>query len=175
MAQLDGQARAAQAKNMVFCADDVGQMALYTALAAAQKKPGVVFGPALCDALFFKAYALTELERKPEAVAALERLVSLAPMNAHYFVELGYAYRVNGQLDKAQAAYQQAIDQAHSSTDKAGEKRYRAAGWRGLGYLLIDEGKLDEADKAYRQSQQDDPDSPVATSELAFIAKQRAK
>lgn len=172
---FDSKISDAQKKGLAFCASDGVETVLYAGLAATQKKRGVVFGPDVCDALFYKAYALTELGRKEEAVSTLERLTSLSPMRAQYFVELGYAYRVSGKPERAQEAYQQAIGASEASQDKQAAKLFRAAARRGLGYLAIDRGELEPAEKHYRQSLEDDPGSAIAQSELLFIQSKREK
>jgi tetratricopeptide (TPR) repeat protein len=173
--RFDSNISEAQTKGLVFCAADPVEVVLYSGMAATQKKRGVVFGPDVCDAFFYKAYALIELGRKEEAVSTLERLTSLSPLRAQYLVELGYAYRVSGQLEKSQKAYQQAIGASEATKDKQSAKLFRAAARRGLGYLAIDRGDLDQAEKHYRQSLEDDPGSAIAKSELRFIESERQK
>lgn len=173
IAQFDPQIADAEAKGMVFCAASAMESLLYSSMAAGAKKSGTVFSADLCTTLFLKGFALAELERKTEAVAALERLTQLAPMHAHYFVELGAAYRADGQLDAAHKAYQQAIDNIQWAEDQTSAGFTRAAARRGIGYVLIEKGDLAGAEAAYRESLKDDPDSPVAKSELAYIAAKR--
>lgn len=173
--RFDRKVSEAQTQGLAFCASDPAEVVLYAGMAATQKKRGVVFGPDVCDALFYKAYVLTELGRKEEAVSTLERLTSLSPMGAQYLVELGYAYRVNGKPEKAQEAYQQAIGASEASRDNQAAKLFRAAARRGLGYLAIDRGDLEQAEKHYRQSLEDDPGSAIAKSELRFIESEQQK
>jgi tetratricopeptide (TPR) repeat protein len=172
---FDGQVAAAKAKGMVFCAADFTEALLYSGMSAKKKKAGIVLGREVCEAYFLEAFALTDLDRKDEALAALERLTALSPMHAHYFVELGFAYRASGNPAKAREAYQHAHDVAGLSGDDAQAKLLRAAALRGLGYIAIDQGDLDEAEKLYRKSLEDDPDSAIAKSELEFIASKRAE
>ncbi|MFC0206396.1 tetratricopeptide repeat protein [Novosphingobium soli] len=173
LARFDAQVAEAKARGMVFCGPTMMEAVLYAAMPGTQKKDGVVLGPEVCDAYFVQSYALVELGRKPEALAALQKLTALAPMHAHYFVELGFTYRINGQDDKAMEAYRAALGHAELAEDEAAKKRMRAAANRGIGYMLIEARDLEGAEKAYRESLKDDPESEIARNELQFIAEQR--
>lgn len=164
----------ARGKGRAYCATSVAEGLLYAAQADGKKSNSTVFPTALCEALFIKAYALNELKREPEAVATLEQLTVLAPLHAHYFVELGYAYRMVGAPDKAMTAYRMAFDSSKTpGLDDA--KADRAAALRGIGYLLIDKNDLDGAADSYRKSLEEDPSSAIAKSELDYIDGLRKK
>ncbi len=127
-----------------YCATNAAEALLYGTLAASKKAASVVFPTTLCEALFLKAYALNEMKRETDGVATLEELTALAPLHAHYFVELGYGYRMIGAPDKAMVAYRAALDNSKApGLDDA--KADRAAALRGIGYLLIDKNDLDGA------------------------------
>lgn len=165
----------ARGKGRAYCATSTAESLLYSALPDGKKpNSSTVFPTALCEALFIKAYALNELKREPEAVATLEQLTALAPLHAHYFVELGYAYRMTGAPDKAMIAYRAAFDSSKTpGLDDA--KADRAAALRGIGYLLIDKNDLDGAADSYRKSLEEDPSSAIAKSELDYIDGLRKK
>lgn len=126
-----------------------------------------------CDALFLRAFALTELGRRSDAIEALQQLTRLSPDAPRYVVELAYAYRANGDKDAAMATYAAAVKVASRASAVDGRK-YRAAALRGMGYLLVDKGDLAGGEQAYRASLSDDPDSKIAAGELAYIARKRA-
>ena len=126
-----------------------------------------------CDALFLRAFALTELGRRSDAIEALQQLTRLSPDAPRYVVELAYAYRASGDKDAAMATYAAAVKVASRPAAVDGAK-YRAAALRGMGYLLVDKGDLAGGEKAYRASLRDDPESKIAAGELAFIARKRA-
>ena len=173
IAGFDPQITEAEASGMAFCATSAMESLLYSSIAAGAKKSGKVFSADLCTALFLKGFALAELDRKAEALTTLEALTRLAPMHAHYWVELGAAYRAAGQLDAAHKAYQQAIDNVQWVEDHTSATLMRAAARRGIGYVLIEKGDLDGAEAAYRASLKDDPDSAIAKSELDYIKSKR--
>jgi tetratricopeptide (TPR) repeat protein len=125
------------------------------------------------EALFMRAFALTELGRRADAVEALEQLVALVPTSPRYMTELAFAYRKAGDKVKALETYRRATAEASQGGEDA--QRYRAAALRGVGYMLVDQGDLSGAEAAYRDSLVLDPQSRVATNELAFIARKRAE
>ncbi|WP_082456462.1 tetratricopeptide repeat protein [Novosphingobium sp. Leaf2] len=173
LTRFDAQIAQARSERVVFCGPNAQEALLYLVSAAQQKRSAVVLGPEVCEAYFTKSYALVELGRKAEALAALEQLTALAPKHAHYFIELGFSYRAAGQNDKAMAAYRAALDYAELAPDDASRKQMRAGARRGIGYMLVEQSDLKGAREAYQASLQDDPDSPVAKSELAFIQQQQ--
>ncbi|HWU02800.1 MAG TPA: tetratricopeptide repeat protein [Novosphingobium sp.] len=157
---------------VLYCAHDQMEGLAYLGMAAADRQVELLSAEN-CDALFLQAYALTEMGRKGEAVAALERLTHLSPSYPHYFVELGYAYRQTGQAEKAWGAYDAARKLAEAPGHAGQYRRDHAAALRGLGFLLYDRKDWDGAERAYRDSLIDDPDSRIAQGELAAIAKKR--
>ncbi len=128
----------------------------------------------LCDALFIRAFALTEVGRKADAIDALVELTRLSPDYPRYFVELAYAYRANRQPDLALATYTRAVTIADAPANREENRHYRAAALRGIGFVLVDRGDLAAGEKAYRASLVDDPASAIAANELKFIARKRA-
>lgn len=123
----------------------------------------------LCDALYLRAFALTELGRKADAVEAMEQLTQLSPDYPRYFVELAYAYRASGDKAAAMETYRHAAQLASAP----GQQKYRAAALRGIGNLLVDSGDLEGGEKAYRDSLNDDPQNRIALGELQYIARKR--
>ncbi|NBC35588.1 tetratricopeptide repeat protein [Novosphingobium sp. FSY-8] len=156
-----------------YCAHDQVEALTYMGMAPQGATADILPGDD-CDALYLRAFALTEMGQRADAVAALEQLTALSPAYPQYFVELGFAYRRAGQPQKAMAAYQQARQIVDDSGRAAQFGGYRAAALRGIGFLLFDAKDWDGAEAAYRASLKDDPDSRVAASELALIAKKRA-
>ena len=51
----------------------------------------------------------------------------------------------------------------------------KGAALRGMGFALIEQGKLDEAEKKYKESLKADPDNKLALSELEYIKKLKAE
>lgn len=152
-----------------------------------------VLDVAWAEAYFLKAYALVEAsvgsgayktnkggnpESDPEylarARAVLERGLQLEPYHARMLAELGNLLQLqqdwNGMLRvftdaETAAAYQPEGEQ--------GPAFGRAK--RGIGYALIELGRLDEAEAKFRECLRIDPDDAGAKNELEYIRQLREK
>jgi tetratricopeptide (TPR) repeat protein len=75
---------------------------------------------------------------------------------------------------KAKEAFEKAEDQAPTSPDESkAEVLGRAR--RGLGYVFVELGQLDEAEKKYRQCLAADPRDTKAAKELEYVRGLRTK
>jgi tetratricopeptide (TPR) repeat protein len=158
----------------VFCARSPTEAILYAGMAAEQKKEAVVTAKAYCYGIYLKGYALIDLNRSDEARPYLERAVALAPSNSQFLGELGEWYKNRRNWDKARELFQKASGaSAFSPDDRKGFDKRRAL--RGLGFILVEEGKLDEAEKMYRDCLAIDPTDEKAKAELDYIAQQKGK
>jgi tetratricopeptide (TPR) repeat protein len=155
----------------VYCAHDQVEALSYMGRTAEGSDVRLLTGDQ-CDGLYLRAFALTDMGRKADAVAALEQLTALSPEYPRYYVELGFAYRQQGEPAKALASYEQARMVIAQSGRASQYRRERAAALRGIGSLLIDAKDWARAQQAYADSLVDDPDSRVAHSQLAYIAAQ---
>jgi len=127
-----------------------------------------------CDAQFLKAYALVELGRVGDAQSALEAAIALAPANSQYLSELGNIYLRQKNWVKALETYIGAEEAAQFS-DPQIRQSHLAKAHRGVGYALIELGRLDEAEAKYRQSIQIDPNEKLARNQLEYIRQLRVK
>lgn len=157
-------------KRTVYCAMNPHDRAVLKSHGA---KDAVIAADDWCMAMFMTAFSQTEVGDKAGAVATLERLTQLSPLRAQFVIELGYAYRVAGKLDEAIGSYDRGFRLAEYEETKVEVSRLRAAALRGKGYVLIDKGDWNGAERAYLDSQAYDPDSEVARSELEYIRKNR--
>src|SRR5206468_5442819 len=126
------------------------------------------------DAYFMKAYALEELGRMGEAKATLQQALKLSPFNAQYLAEMGQIYAREKNWSKAVQLYREAEDNAPLSPSEA-RAGDLARARRGLGYVLVELGKLDEAEKKYQQCIAANPNDSKAKAELGYVREQKAK
>ena len=126
-----------------------------------------------CQALWLKGYALSDLQRYAEAEPYLRRAAEMAPREAQFLCELGFAKL---RLRQPQAALQLYKD-AEPLAEGTGELRdyWTLKSWFGQAYALIDLGKLDEAEDYLDKMIKLDPGNEKATNELKYIAEQRKK
>lgn len=155
----------------VFCARSGPETLAYMGMAATAKEEAVALGTDYCQAIFLRAYLLTEAGRHDLAIETLSRLRELAPFNAQYFAELAFNMRSAGELDESLSLYEQARDAASWSPNDGDEKPWRAVALRGIGWIQIEKGQWDDAEKTFRESLENEPDNEMALSELDFIER----
>jgi tetratricopeptide (TPR) repeat protein len=131
--------------------------------AAAAKQGAIAIEPGWCMALWARGFALIDMQQLDAAVPFLERAVALAPGYPHYLSELGYAYQTQKKWQLSYDLYSRAADAAALQEGEQRKKSLRRA-WFGMGFDLIELGRLDEAEKRFNQC-----------LELQYIREQRAK
>jgi tetratricopeptide (TPR) repeat protein len=113
-----------------------------------------------------QAYIESEKGHYTKALAILRDLESVAPTSAVTEAELGIALLKVKRSDEALAAYQRSLSLA---------KRYpvqqslRPVALRGIGNTFIELNRLDDAERAYRESLKLDPNNGIANHELKYI------
>jgi Flp pilus assembly protein TadD len=172
-----------KSKSRIYCAQTSAENLGYLLMAAAainkgefeaDKKDAIVLSSTWSTAYFIQAYALQELGRIAEAKSALQLALELSPWNSRYLSELGSIYLLEKNWTKAKEAFEKAEEQAPMSPDDSkAEVLGRAR--RGLGYVCVELGQLDEAEKKYRQCLAADPKDTKAANELEYVRGIRAK
>ncbi|MEY2564088.1 MAG: hypothetical protein QOH88_2281 [Verrucomicrobiota bacterium] len=168
-------------KDKIYCARTSAESLGYLLKAGAEINKGqfphtkaIALSSTWADAYFKKAYALQDLGRFAEAKTAILRAVELSPWNCLYLCELGSVYKVEKDWAKAMEAYQTAEDQASLGPDES-KAAELAQARRGLGYVLVELGQLDQAEKKYLQCLATDPNDKKAAQELEYVRGQKAK
>lgn len=161
-------------KRKIYCAHDQQQALFYMAQAAAAKREAVAIDPGWCIALWARGFALIDLQQVDAAVPFLERAVALSPSHAHYLSELGYAYQTQKKWQLSYDLYSRAAAGAAMEKGDQRKKSLRRA-WFGMGFDLIELGRLDEAEKLFSQCLELFPDDEKVKSELQYLREQRAK
>lgn len=140
------------------------------------------------EAYYLKGYALVELGTGGSKIAkstpigdpaylapakkALERGVHLAPYHARMLSELGQIYQLEKDWDNAYRYYAAAED-ASAFTHEAERRSELGRAKRGMGFVLIEQGKLDEAEKKFEECLKADPDDSGAKREMLYIQSLR--
>lgn len=157
----------------LYCARSQTQALIYLVLPSQDKRPVEVLDSTWSDAYLMKAYALTEMRQLRDAQAALDKAIELSPMNAQYLSERAYAYQAQGQCDRSIAAYREAETAAQQASEAATQTADLTRAWRGQGYCLVEQGRLDEAEALYRKCLELDPADSKAKGELEYIRQKR--
>jgi tetratricopeptide (TPR) repeat protein len=158
----------------VYCARSPAESLLYAGMGAEAKKEVVVFGPDWSMAIFLKGFSLIDLQRPDEARPLFERAVAMSPMNAQFLGELAEWHKSARDWGEAYALFERASAAAEFSPDEMKSHDKRRA-LRGMGFVLIEQGRLDEAEALFRKVLDMDPNDSGAKSELQYIDDQRAK
>src|SRR5262245_23117833 len=163
-----------QSTKKVFCARTSAETLGVLLKAAVDKTNAIALSSIWADAYFMKGYALQELHRLDEAKASVQSALELSPLNSQYRAEMGVIYALKKDWLKAEQAYKEAEDTAPlspeaSKADDLGRAR------RGLGYVHVELGKLDEAEKKYEQCLAANPKDRKAKAELEYVREQKAK
>jgi tetratricopeptide (TPR) repeat protein len=161
-------------KQKIFCARTSAETLGVLLKAAVDKNNAIALSFIWSDAYFMKAYALEDLGRMGEAKAMLQQALKLSPFNAQYLAEMGQVYAREKNWSKAEQLYREAEDNAPLSPPEARAGDLGRAR-RGLGYVLVELGKLDEAEKKYQQCIAADPNDTKAKAELQYVREQKAK
>jgi tetratricopeptide (TPR) repeat protein len=96
----------------------------------------------------------------------------IAPFEAGVFAELGFIANHEKNKPDALKYYKKALQLAEQFESQMATK---PVALRGLGFVLIEMGKLDEAEKMYKKALKEDPSSKLALSELRYIDVLRKK
>ena len=170
-------------KSKIYCADTSAENLGYLLLAAAAMDKGefeagkhdaIVLSSTWASAYFLKAYALQELGRIAEAKLAVQLAIELSPWNSRYLSELGSIYAREKNWSKAREVFEKAEEHAPIAPDDS-KAEVLARARRGLGYVFVELGQLDEAEKKYRQCLATDPNDTKAARELEYVRGLRAK
>jgi tetratricopeptide (TPR) repeat protein len=161
-------------KGRIFCAHNPKQTILYASDADAAGMGSTVLGPDWCTALWARGFALIDLKQVDAAIPFLKRAVALSPAHAHYLSELAYAYQVQRKWQLSYDIFQRAAAGAMLEEDEQRKKSLRRA-WFGMGYDLIELGRLEEAEKMLSLCLELTPDDQKIRNELQYVRDQRKK
>lgn len=179
IAILDGVIAAEQAAHAsdtvkIYSSRSLSETLLYSVLGAKEKKAVIVLDGTWADALFMKGFALIDAGRRAEGGEYLKQALAMAPLNAQYLNESAEFQKHDKDFTGALATFRSAADAAEFAPDNRKDAERRRA-WRGMAYVYVEQGKLDEAEALYRKCLAADPSDKSAAAELSYVAQQRLK
>ena len=127
------------------------------------------------QAYYYKGYAYIELGNIEAAKTNLKKALELSPSNSVYLAELGYIYVTERKLSEALELYDRAEEFANMFTPEGSKNAELMKVLHGSGYILIELGRLDEAEKKYRKCLKIDANDQKALNELKYIKDLRNK
>ncbi len=162
-------AKYGNSEKRIYCARDSMESLTYLMTAAEEKRDALVFSGTWAGAYFMKGYALLESGRISEAKSSIEQALALSPHNSQYLSEMGYIYQVEKNWAKSLKYYKDAENCAEAFSPSEDKLHELGVARRGLGYVLVELGRLSEAEEKYRQCLKSDPNDEKAKSELEYI------
>jgi len=168
------EAENADRKETLYCSNTRAETLYCLLQAAREKKSAIALDGTLCNALFMRGFAEIDLGRIPAAEADHARMVALSPSNAHYLSEMG-------ELQSRKHDWAAALSWFHRAETASGfaaperVKAEQGRALRGIGYVDVELGKLDEAEAAYRRCLEIDPRDQKAQAELGYVLGLKAK
>ncbi len=127
---------------------------------------------ALRQALQHKAFIAVERRDGEKALDWLNEQVERAPFSAEARCERGFLFNRVRRADRALPVYEEAVELARKFEK---ERPHLGAALRGVGFSLIELGRLDEARAAFQESLRAEPYNELAMSELRYIDALEAK
>jgi len=161
-------------KRRIYCARDSAETLAYMLIAASDGQSAIALDATWSTALFLKGFALIDLHRSDEAGPLLERAVALSPSNAQFLAELGEWHKSRRRWDAAFAHFERAAD-ASAFSPEAAKAFDKGRALRGMGFVLIELGKFDEAERRFHEALELNPNDAGAKGELDYIATQRGR
>jgi tetratricopeptide (TPR) repeat protein len=144
------EARYAENPAQFFCARSMPETVVYAGLGVKTKKAVTVLDQTWCYSYYYKGFALIDLGRGDEAKPYFDKAVAMAPMNSQFLGERGEWYKSRRDWPHALADFESAAGYAGFSPDEMKSFDQRRA-WRGMSFVRVEQGRLDEAEKLLRQ------------------------
>ncbi|MEY2495258.1 MAG: hypothetical protein QOJ45_1750 [Verrucomicrobiota bacterium] len=170
-------------KHKIYCARSSTETLGYLLQAAAAvnkgefergKKDAIVLSSTWASAHFLKSYALQDLHHLAEAKSAIKLALEFSPWSSLYLSELGSIYKLEKDWPRAREVFEKAEEHAALSPDDLRAAELSLAR-RGLGYVLVELGQLNEAEKKYQQCLKENPNDTKASAELEYVRGLKAK
>jgi len=163
-------------KTQFFCARSQLESLMYM-LQVANAKTGSakVVSANWAYAYYLKAYALSELGRFSQAKQNLERALVFSPRNSQFLSELGNIYQQEKNWPQALQTFQLAEAAAKEFSPPESKNIELSRAWRGMGFVYVEQNRLDDAEKIYLRCLELDQNDSKATNELRYVRNLKAK
>jgi len=159
----------------IYCARTQQESAFYLKKAAQENSNAEVIEQNWAQIYFLKAYAYVELDQADEAEVWLQKALALSPVNASYLAELAHVHQMRKEWDKSIELFSSAEKYAETFAPDEVKKTELLRSKRGIAFALVELGKLDEAERKYKECLAIDAEDQKSKEELRYIKKLRAK
>lgn len=162
-------------KTQFFSARTLAETLMYLAeVANAKTGDAKVVSANWAYAYYLKAYALLEIGRVSEAKFISERALALSPRNSQFLSELGNVYQRERDWPQALKTFQLAEAAAKEFSPPNSKNSELSRAWRGVGFVYVEQNRLDEAEEIYQQCLELDRNDTRAANELRYLRNLRA-
>lgn len=159
----------------IYCSRGQSETLFYLLKAVEKKEEAVVVSPLWSDAFYLKGYASLDLGNIEDAKTFIKKAIELSPSNSMYLSELGHIYQVERKWIEAMELYKRAEESANAYSPENLKNNELTRAMRGVGYCLIELGRLDEAEEIYKKCLEIDDKDKHALNELKYIQSLRSK
>jgi tetratricopeptide (TPR) repeat protein len=142
-------------------------------MASKQKQSGKMVSVNWAYAHYLKAYSLLDLQKLDEGKISLQRALAMSPRNSQFLSELGNIHQREKNWPIAIETFQQADAAAQEFSPAFIKNEELSRAWRGIGYSLIEQGKLDDAEAIYQKCLNLNANDQRALGQLRYIASVR--
>ena len=168
----DFNSRYANSKVTLYAAQSGPESLAYMLKAAAHNQAAQVINENWGTAFFLKGFALVDVGRAEESKAQFDKAISLAPMNSQYLAERGEWFKSRKEWAKAYVDFEAALEGADIAPESV-RIRLKGRALRGMAFVRIEEGQLDQAEKLLKQALEINRDDERAKDELKLIKSMR--
>ena len=162
-----------EGKQQVYTARGPAESLYYMVIAAANNQDAIAVDTTCSDARYFRGFATLDLGDIELAQTYVKQAIAMAPNNSLYLSELGHIHQTKQEWADALNVFKEAEDAAESFSPDVVKDKELARAKRGVGYNLIELGKLDEAENKFNEVLQLNPDDKSALNEIQYIQKLR--
>lgn len=156
-------------KEKIYAAREQSEVLFYMLTAASESESASVVPITCANALYLGGYAYLELDDSDRAEQYLNRAVDMSPVNALYLSELGHLHHKKKDWKSALEVFELAEIAAESFSPAEEKNHELARAKRGVGYSLIELGRLDEAETKFQECLDMDPLDKSAMHEIRYI------
>lgn len=159
----------------IYTSRTTAESLMYVVLSASKNETIDVVDTVCSDAYYLRGFTALNTGRLRDAEGYVHKAVSMAPVNAMYLSALGHIYQVKRDWSQAVDYFTQAETAAQTYSPELIRVSEFSRAKRGIGFNLIQLGKLSEAEIKYKECLAIDAKDKGALNELEYIKILREK
>jgi len=153
----------------IYTSRTTAESLMYSVLSTNNNEPVEVVDTVCSDAYYIRGSIALNTGRIRDAEFLIKKAVEMAPMNSMYLSALGHIYQVRRDWSQAVDYFTQAEDAAPTYSPDVLKASEFVRAKRGVGFNLIQLGKLNEAEAKYKECLALNSGDKSALDELEYI------